>query len=1470
MSVVEEPPRRTFMQRLLDSTGITKAVANSMKQQMSVGYFAPGLPPSPQGPKDFRPRQEDYRVGYNLNIQPRTDEPISFYDLFMLAENDNITRLLIETRKDQIAALKWSIKPSEIENDSEITPDQAVRMEASQKFFQSPDGEHTFADWLRMLLEDVLVFDAPCVYVNEDDPLQTKFQVVSGMTITRKVDIDGRTPQPPETAYQQIVHGTAAGDFTTDEMIYMPRNLRPNRIYGMSPVQQIVLTVNLALRKQLCQLYYFTDGTIPDALISVPENWTPKQISDFQNAWDDILTGNQAQKRHAKFVPGGTNITMTKEAVLTDDTDLWYTKIRCYAFSVPPTAFEARTNRATAQTSKQAGSEEGLAPLMNWVKQFVDICLQKHLGQYDLEFRWVEDDVLDPVDQVPVLDSQLRSGALTLNEYRKQMGREPYGVEGDVPMVYTATGPIKLMDIINPPAPPPQLQPGGNGGGGGGKPGGGDQDGQEDGKQPGNNGPKGGDQNDSQGGGQNGGKKPPPNGQQAQVKPPPRKTNEEAATEALPTNKGRYGRSQALLKDAGKTLYVSRPLLNAQDVIDWAASQGFPQTLAPEDMHVTVAFSKSPVDWDMQGAASGKVQVGQSPGRSVEQLGDKGAVVLRFTSLNLQNRWQQLCDGGCSWDYPGYKPHVTITYNGEGIDLDSIEPYDGKLLFGPEVWAEVVTDWEKNIAEAPPQQSDDDAGVSKAAAVPFVDTTSAPDGNANSVIKAHKRATLGAGKTRIAPSRHPDKQTKETRESIDGIQEAVMEVFKTMAADISEKVRNYKPALQKASGSEDPDDEDPDIDGEALAEFITVDISQLDALATDDLPTHLSKVYSTAGLTTVGLVGASAEKGIVNLINTRALSFAQSRAAELVGKKWVDGELVDNPDAQWAIDDTTRMMLQQTIYDGLDNGLGVDGLADAIAAMPTSENDMGAFTPFRARMIARTETLNAHGKGDMEGLKAAKANGVHVMKEWYADAEACDICLENMDAGPIELDEEFPSGDMEPTAHPCCECSLNGVTDDGEEDDSVEAGIFSFNLSAISSQSVAKLFRENAARLIPSLRKYNPNQERDEHGRWTSDGGGVVGYHGASSKILASVRRNGLKPGSDKHVWLANNEGTAAMFGAFKGGSAVVFEVHIPKSEMDNFKTLKQTRTVETGALDHAIPPSWIKGYHEVSDVKGANGKIKQELGPLKSLQKTSDAGYVTVYVALLQSYDPDKEETTKGLRKYNEDQPRDDHGKWTSDGESWEEGNSEEGEAWHTTPDRSGGQSNTGELKNAWVAKSPFGDATVQEVQAQARIDQAGLAKVGAAIEQATGAKFINPGIKENSARIEEKLQGGLRTLPEITDIARASFLVDKPSDSAPVLAALREHYNVLDEGFRMYPGDYMDKKLLVQFDSGLIGEVQVLPKPMFDAKMGDGHKLYEAARSLPASDPRVPGIVAQMKQVYSEAWDKVDPSWKAVVGKS
>ena len=193
---------------------------------------------------------------------------------------------------------------------------------------------------------------------------------------------------------------------------------------------------------------YYTEGNVPEALIGTPESWAPQQIKEFQQYWDALLEGNLAQRRHAKFVPGGVAKTFipTKEVELKSAYDEWLARVICFAFSVSPQAFSEHMNRATAETAQSTALAEGLAPIRSWVKQLVDYVILTEFAAPDLEFAWRDESAVDPEKQASVAQIYVTNGIKTINETRAEIGLDP--VEGgDAPLIFTGAGPVPLTGI---------------------------------------------------------------------------------------------------------------------------------------------------------------------------------------------------------------------------------------------------------------------------------------------------------------------------------------------------------------------------------------------------------------------------------------------------------------------------------------------------------------------------------------------------------------------------------------------------------------------------------------------------------------------------------------------------------------------------------------------------------------------------------------------------------------------------------------------------------------------------------------------------------------------------------------------------------------------------------------------------------------------------------------------------------------
>lgn len=171
--------------------------------------------------------------------------------------------------------------------------------------------------------------------------------------------------------------------------------------------------------------------------------------------------------------------------------------------------------------------------------------------------------------------------------------------------------------------------------------------------------------------------------------------------------------------------------------------------------------------------------------------------------------------------------------------------------------------------------------------------------------------------------------------------------------------------------------------------------------------------------------GIAEDSDIWTKVLDQARQMARDRGAELVGKRVTDkGEIVNNPNAKWAITETTRANLRDLISKSVDEGWTTTELQHNILQ---SED----FSAARALTISRTESMYAYNHGKHE---AAKGTG-QKFKQQIGSGDACEDCMANIEAGLIPIDEPFPSGDDCTPIHPNDRCGVgySESQDEGEE-----------------------------------------------------------------------------------------------------------------------------------------------------------------------------------------------------------------------------------------------------------------------------------------------------------------------------------------------------------------------------------------------------------------------------------------------------
>ncbi|NOG73765.1 phage portal protein [Roseicella sp. DB1501] len=424
------------------ATRVVEAARYVITEVKPSSWLSPGQPLTPNAPKGTKPFAWDMPVGFNMQMAPRPKSRVSHAECWQLVENCDLLRIIIERRKDQLESMPWQIKPRE---DTKVRPDDP-RIKEVQNFLRYPDKNLDWNRWLRALLDDLFVTDAVAIEkVRDLKGRLYSLDLIPGDSITLKADPTGRLPPPPNPAFQQFYKGSIVGNFTTDEMIYAPRNVSTRDIYGLSPVQWIYTTVRTAIERAQTQLSHYTDGNLNKGIFWIDPSVSAEQMAALRDWWNALTTGNTAARQQAAFLPGKPgSFQPIVDAALKDQFDEWLARIICFAFSISPTPFVQQVNRATAETAKQAALEEGLGPLQAHIKSLMDRVIFHDFGYDDIEFAWKSDAEQDPLVAAQIRKSDVTGGIITIDEARADIGRDPFGGAASRPGIITGAGFVAL------------------------------------------------------------------------------------------------------------------------------------------------------------------------------------------------------------------------------------------------------------------------------------------------------------------------------------------------------------------------------------------------------------------------------------------------------------------------------------------------------------------------------------------------------------------------------------------------------------------------------------------------------------------------------------------------------------------------------------------------------------------------------------------------------------------------------------------------------------------------------------------------------------------------------------------------------------------------------------------------------------------------------------------------------------------
>ena len=411
-------------------------------------------------------RVSQYLPGYNLPSYNNNNR-IDYDTLKQLSKVYDVLRKAIEVRKAEIITLPWDItvKNANRPGSHKTLESSQARIDKVKARFAKPDMKRTYGSWLSKGIEDLLVGDYMSLSTVRSlggDVLGWRW--IDGATIKVRIDVLGEIPFRPEVAYQQILYGMPRFDFfeasdpmpyrqaldlwrkgdfrnkeafaEPGELRYRVRCLRNESNYGISPVEQFIVLINNALRHQLWEAAFWTDGNVPSALIAAPPTWTADQLEEYQLLWDSMMAGDPAHQRQVRWIPGGSQVQNIESALAHSAEFAEYLiDMTCFCMDTSREELSLPGKNVSGSAGDSAGKTDrhrervSLRPTAMWLKsEILDPLIQEDMGEADLEWVWTSLTEENERDRAEVNQILINSGQKSIDEVVAENGGTPPGI----------------------------------------------------------------------------------------------------------------------------------------------------------------------------------------------------------------------------------------------------------------------------------------------------------------------------------------------------------------------------------------------------------------------------------------------------------------------------------------------------------------------------------------------------------------------------------------------------------------------------------------------------------------------------------------------------------------------------------------------------------------------------------------------------------------------------------------------------------------------------------------------------------------------------------------------------------------------------------------------------------------------------------------------------------------------------------
>jgi len=350
---------------------------------------------------------------------------------------------------NEVLSFPYEIVPTNPLDDSAKTADL---IEEITQFFETVNAnEESLKEVLRKGIYDLLTLDQGVIVKNFDPRAYKALETESAQTTIQYVPLDAPAGLLKElfavdgaTFVKQVdANGVVIGYwqlnpfrgkiefFSNREIVWIARHDTTYSLYGWSPLQSVKQVVESLVRIVENVEKFHDKGDIPQGIIAIFGSL--EQFETFRDMWKSEVEGQPYKlpvvgadsEGDLKFIP----LTFSRKEIMLLDELEFFQRIVMSAFLITPSelGLTDTVNKAVGYEQKHVMRRATIKPLLKHLEELIN---REIIPEFDdekrVQFRWIiDEEAEEELRKQSVISQKLRSGLITVNEVRTELGLDP-------------------------------------------------------------------------------------------------------------------------------------------------------------------------------------------------------------------------------------------------------------------------------------------------------------------------------------------------------------------------------------------------------------------------------------------------------------------------------------------------------------------------------------------------------------------------------------------------------------------------------------------------------------------------------------------------------------------------------------------------------------------------------------------------------------------------------------------------------------------------------------------------------------------------------------------------------------------------------------------------------------------------------------------------------------------------------------